>query len=164
QEELLETIYRVMSRSNGGPPPAAGPTGEGEQTQVPGDPGSVGTPAVAPLRVLVAEDNEFNTRHLEQLLTRRGHQVRVANNGREALALLGIDGQGAGLGEGPSPGYDLLLLDLHMPELDGFQVIRAIREREQSAGGHLPVVALTARARQEDRERCLAAGMDDYLA
>jgi CheY-like chemotaxis protein len=51
-----------------------------------------------------------------------------------------------------------------MPELDGFQVVRAIRERERSAGGHLPVIALTARARQEDRERCLAAGMDDFLA
>jgi hypothetical protein len=57
-----------------------------------------------------------------------------------------------------------MLLDLHMPELDGFEVIRAIREREQAAGGHLPVIALTARSRKEDREHCLAAGMDDYLA
>jgi CheY-like chemotaxis protein len=78
--------------------------------------------------------------------------VRLANNGREALALAE---------EGV---FDLLLLDVHMPELDGFQVIQAIREREQSEGGHLPVIALTARARQEDRERCLAAGMDDFLA
>src|SRR5205085_4794418 len=60
--------------------------------------------------------------------------------------------------------FDVLLLDVHMPELDGFQVVRAIRERERSAGGHLPVIALTARARREDRQRCLAAGMDDYLA
>ena len=51
-----------------------------------------------------------------------------------------------------------------MPELDGFQVIHALREREQSAGGHLPVIALTARSRKEDRERCLTAGMDDYLS
>ena len=57
-----------------------------------------------------------------------------------------------------------MLLDLHMPQLDGFQVIRAIREREQAAGGHLPVIALTARSRQEDRESCLAAGMDEYLS
>jgi CheY-like chemotaxis protein len=78
--------------------------------------------------------------------------VRLANNGRDALALAE---------EGV---FDLLLLDVHMPELDGFQVIQAIRERERSAGGHLPVIALTARARQEDRERCLAAGMDDFLA
>src|SRR5439155_18334852 len=105
-----------------------------------------------PLRILVAEDNEFNAQLLEQLLVRRGHRVRLAKNGREALALAG---------EG---GFDLLLLDVHMPELDGFQVIQAIRERERFAGGHLPVVALTARSRQEDREQCLAAGMDDFLA
>ncbi len=61
-------------------------------------------------------------------------------------------------------GFDLLLLDVHMPELDGFQVIQAIRERERVGGGHLPVIALTARSRKEDRERCLAAGMDDFLA
>ena len=57
----------------------------------------------------------------------------------------------------------MLLLDVHMPELDGFQVIQAIREHERSMGGHLPVIALTARSRKEDRERCLAAGMDDFL-
>ena len=99
----------------------------------------------------MAEDNEFNAQLLEQLLVRRGHRVRLANNGREALALAE---------EGV---FDLLLLDVHMPELDGFQVVRAIRERERSAGGHLPVIALTARSRKEDRERCLAAGMDDFL-
>ena len=104
-----------------------------------------------PLRILVAEDNEFNAQLLEQLLVRRGHRVRLATNGREALALA------------EEGGFDLLLLDVHMPELDGFQVVRAIRERERSAGGHLPVIALTARSRQEDREQCLAAGMDDFL-
>jgi CheY-like chemotaxis protein len=139
QDELLETIYRVMSRSDGNAPPAVGPPGGRE-------------PAAAPLRILVAEDNEVNAQLLERLLARRGHRVRLATNGREALALAE---EGA---------FDLLLLDVHMPELDGLQVIRAIRERERSAGGHLPVIALTARARQEDRERCLAAGMDDFLA
>src|SRR5207253_9698117 len=64
----------------------------------------------------------------------------------------------------PTSDFDLLLLDLHMPERDGFQVIQAIREGERAAGGHLPVIALTARSRKEDREHCLAAGMDDYLA
>jgi two-component system, sensor histidine kinase and response regulator len=59
-------------------------------------------------------------------------------------------------------GFDLLLLDVHMPELDGFQVVQAVRERELTAGGHLPIIALTARSRKEDRERCLAAGMDDF--
>ena len=55
-----------------------------------------------------------------------------------------------------------MLLDVHMPELDGFEVVRAVRERELTAGGHLPIIALTARSRKEDRERCLAAGMDDF--
>ena len=129
----------------------------------------VPAPAVERLRILVAEDNEFNMRHLERLLVRRGHSVRPAYNGREALALLAMgEGPAAG-GEGeiaPSaaPPFDLLLLDLHMPELDGFQVIGKIREREQPRGSHLPVIALTARSRREDRERCLAAGMDEYLA
>ena len=62
------------------------------------------------------------------------------------------------------PDFDLLLLDLHMPELDGFQVVQAIRERERTTGAHLPVIALTARSRHEDREHCLAAGMDEFLA
>src|SRR5207244_11333900 len=89
---------------------------------------------------------------MEQLLVRRGHRVRLASNGREALSLAEEDA------------FDLLLLDVHMPELDGFGVIGAVRERERSAGGHLPVIALTARSRKEDRDRCLAAGMDDFLA
>jgi CheY-like chemotaxis protein/anti-sigma regulatory factor (Ser/Thr protein kinase) len=110
------------------------------------------TTGVARLRILVAEDSEFNSRHLERLLARRGHAVRVAPDGREALNLV-EDGD-----------FDLLLLDVHMPELDGFQVVRAIRERERAAGGRLHVIALTARARKEDRDNCLAAGMDDYLS
>jgi CheY-like chemotaxis protein/HPt (histidine-containing phosphotransfer) domain-containing protein len=104
------------------------------------------------LSILVAEDNEFNAQLLEQLLGRRGHRVRLAGNGRAALRLAGEEA------------FDLLLLDVHMPELDGFQVVGAIRERERAAGGHLPIIALTARSRKEDRERCLAAGMDDFLS
>src|SRR5258708_24726366 len=77
--------------------------------------------------------------------------MRLATTGREALELAG---KGA---------FDLLLLDVHMPELDGFEVVGAIRERERTEGGRLPVIALTARSRKEDRERCLAAGMDDFL-
>jgi CheY-like chemotaxis protein len=145
QDELLETISRVMSRSNGNAPPAAPPAGEREQAPAPAR-------ATRPVRVLAAEDNEFNAQLLEQLLGRRGHRVTLANNGRDALRLAG---------EG---GFDLLLLDVHMPELAGFQVVGAIRERERTTGGHLPIIALTARSREDDRERCLAAGMDDFLA
>jgi PAS domain S-box-containing protein len=139
QDELLETIYRVMRRTNGEAPPR-------------GETVSPAVPAVSPLRVLLAEDNEFNAQHLERLLGMRGHRVQLANNGREALALA------------EQTIFDLLLLDIQMPELDGFQVIQALREREKSAGGHLPVIALTARSRKEDRQQCLAAGMDDYLS
>jgi CheY-like chemotaxis protein len=103
------------------------------------------------MRVLVAEDNEFNAQLLELLLTRQGHQVQIATNGIDALALAS------------ESDFDLLLLDIHMPEMDGFQVVRAIRERESGTGQHLPVIALTARSRKEDRELCLAAGMDDFL-
>jgi PAS domain S-box-containing protein len=141
QHELLETIYRVMSRA-----PSDSPTAVEEQA---GEPGPV--PAAAPLRILLAEDDEFSAQLMETLLARRGHGVRLASNGREALALAGQEA------------FDLLLLDLHMPELDGIAVVRGIRERERVAGGHLPVIALTARSRKEDRERCLAAGVDDFL-
>jgi signal transduction histidine kinase/CheY-like chemotaxis protein/HPt (histidine-containing phosphotransfer) domain-containing protein len=105
-----------------------------------------------PLRVLVAEDHDFNWHLLQQLLTSAGHQVRRATTGHEALRLLEeqVD--------------DLLLLDIHMPELDGFEVIATLRAREQTTGAHLPVVAVTARSRAEDRQRCLDAGMDDFLA
>ena len=89
---------------------------------------------------------------MQQLLGRRGHQVRVASNGRDALALAN---------DHP---FDVMLLDIHMPELDGFQVVKAIRERERTTGGRLPIIALTARSQKEDREQCLAAGMDDFLA
>ena len=140
QDELLETIYRVMSR--GGEAPSA--AGSARRTEP--------APTAAPLRVLVAEDNEFNAKLMQQLLGRRNHQVRLASNGREALALAN------------DQPFDVMLLDIHMPELDGFQVAQAIRERERTTGGRLPIIALTARSQKEDREQCLAAGMDDFLA
>jgi two-component system, sensor histidine kinase and response regulator len=158
QDELLQAINLVMSR-----------TAKDEETRRQADrvtdrtPSSISSPGllVSPspssatskhLQILIAEDNEFNAQLLEQLLVRRGHRVQVAGNGREALA------------RAAEGGFDLMFLDVHMPELDGFQVIQAIRERERLEGGHLPVVALTARARKEERDRCLAAGMDDFLA
>ena len=105
----------------------------------------------APLSILIAEDNEFNAQLIRQLLQRRGHRVTVAVNGIDALALAtrGV--------------HEIMFLDLHMPGLDGFEVIQKIRARERSTGGHLPVVALTARSRNEDRDRCLASGMDEFL-
>jgi len=141
QDELLDTISQVMSRAQGD-----APTPVEEPGRLPGP-----APAAVPLQILLAEDNEFGAELMEKLLGRRGYRVQLASNGREALALAG---QGA---------IDLMLLDVHMPELDGIEVVREIREHERVAGGHLPVIALTARSREEDRERCLAAGMDDFL-
>jgi PAS domain S-box-containing protein len=108
-------------------------------------------PGTTPRHILLAEDDEFSARYMERLLARRGHRVRIAKDGREAL------------GRAAEGTFDLLMLDVHMPELDGFEVVRTIRERERTTGGHLPVIALTARSRKEDRERCLEAGMDDFL-
>jgi CheY-like chemotaxis protein len=150
QDELLETIYSIISRSPGGScgggngkPPRADPARE-----------STGAShhAAGPLRILVAEDSDFNAQLMERLLAKRGHSVRVVGDGRTALSLANAND------------FDLLLLDVHMPELDGFQVIDSIRQHERSNGSHLPVIALTARSRKEDRERCLAAGMDGFLA
>jgi CheY-like chemotaxis protein/HPt (histidine-containing phosphotransfer) domain-containing protein len=157
QDELLETIYRVMSRPV--QDKETGRKGDKEtgrqgdrEPRSDGDGDRRAPVSLSRLRILVAEDNEFNAQLLEQLLGRRGHRVRVAHDGREALSLV------------EERSFDLLLLDVHMPELDGFQVVEAIRERERGTEAHLPVIALTARARPEDQERCLAAGMDDFLA
>jgi two-component system, sensor histidine kinase and response regulator len=152
QSELLETIYQVMNRTTERMKDEGGRMKEDKKSAAGSDSSFNLQPSSLPLHILVAEDNDFNAQLLEQLLGRRGHRVRLASDGQKALSLAE---EGA---------FDLLLLDVHMPELDGFQVIQAIRERERFAGGHLPVVALTARSRKEDRDRCLAAGMDDFLA
>jgi CheY-like chemotaxis protein len=143
QDELLDRIYQVLQRDEG-----RGMRDEERPASF--HPSSL-IPHPSSLHILLAEDDEFSARFMEQLLARGGHRVRLTTNGREALRLAeeGI--------------FDLLLLDIHMPELDGFGVVGAIREQERAAGGHLPVIALTARSRKEDRERCLAAGMDDFL-
>jgi two-component system, sensor histidine kinase and response regulator len=103
------------------------------------------------LRVLVAEDNVVNQEVAVGLLSRAGHSARVANNGREAIALL------------EKERFDLVLMDVQMPELDGLKATAAIREGERSTGRHIPIVAVTAHAMKGDEERCLAAGMDAYV-
>ena len=113
-------------------------------------PPNAGRPKRA-MRILLAEDNLVNQRLATRLLEKRGHRVVVASNGREALAALE---------EGT---FDLVLMDIQMPEMDGMEVTAKIREKENLTGGHQPVVALTAHAMKGDQELCLAAGMDDYL-
>jgi two-component system, sensor histidine kinase and response regulator len=107
------------------------------------------------LRVLLVEDNAVNQLVAARLLGKRGHTVVIAGNGKEALAALDEPG---------SAGFDVILMDVQMPEMDGFEASRVIRAREQSSGKHLPIIAMTAHAMKGDRERCLAAGMDRYVS
>ena len=108
--------------------------------------------AARPLKVLLAEDNIVNQRVAVGLLTKRGHDVTVANNGLEALAELD---RGA---------FDVVLMDVQMPEMGGLEATAAIRRTRARPGGHIRIVAMTAHAMNGDRERCLAAGMDGYLS
>ncbi len=107
---------------------------------------------VRPVHVLVAEDNVVNQRVAVGLLTRRGHRVLVANNGREALEILQREH------------FDIVLMDVQMPEMSGYEATAAIRRREETTGGHQRIVAMTAHAMNGDRERCVSAGMDGYLS
>jgi CheY-like chemotaxis protein len=112
-----------------------------------------GEPSIS-LRVLLAEDNAVNQKLAGRLLEKRGHRVIVAVNGREALKLF------------EEETFDMILMDVQMPEMDGLEAVAAIRRLEESQGHRhrTPVIALTAHAMKGDRDRCMAAGMDGYLA
>jgi two-component system sensor histidine kinase/response regulator len=104
------------------------------------------------IRVLLVEDNPVNQKLAAALLEKRGFGVTTTGNGKAALAALHRDP------------FDLVLMDLQMPEMDGLEATAAIRERERSTGGHIPIIAMTAHALKGDRERCLTAGMDAYVS
>jgi signal transduction histidine kinase/CheY-like chemotaxis protein len=107
---------------------------------------------VKKLRVLLAEDNAVNQKIASRFLEKEGHHVTLASDGRQALAAL--DRQN----------FDVVLMDVQMPEMDGFEATAIIRARERDTGKRLPIIAMTAHAMKGDRERCLAAGMDSYIA
>ena len=104
------------------------------------------------MRVLLAEDNPVNWMLTVRLLEKRGHSVALAGNGREALDLT------------EQRIFDVVLMDLEMPQMSGLEATAAIRKREQGTGTHLPIIAMTAHAMIGDRERCLAVGMDAYVS
>jgi PAS domain S-box-containing protein len=145
-------------------------------------------PRLRPLVVLLAEDNMVNRKLAVWLLEKHGHTVVVAGNGREALAALGIVPEVSGTHEsggerrasrearhdrqdaaapprlGARMNFDLLLMDVQMPDIDGIEAARRIRQHEATIGGHIPILAMTAHAMKGDRERCLEAGMDGYVS
>lgn len=110
-----------------------------------------GKPKELGLRVLVAEDNIVNQKVTLRMLQSLGCRVDLATNGLEAVAAV------------ERAPYDLILMDCQMPELDGYGAARTIREKE-SEGARLPIIAMTANTKEGERERCIAAGMDDYVA
>ena len=141
--DLLDAIAMVLDTRH--EPRAERSAGPGDQTLGP----------ARRLRLLLAEDSPVNQKVAVSLLEQRGHAVVVANNGREALtALEAADWRG----------FDAVLMDVQMPVLDGFEATAAIRARERQTGRHLPVIAMTAHAMKGDHQRCLAAGMDDYIS
>jgi two-component system sensor histidine kinase/response regulator len=109
------------------------------------------TPAT-PRRVLLVEDVAVNQMLAVRILEKAGHSVVVASNGREGLAALAAGS------------FDVVLMDVQMPEMDGFEASRAIRDGERTSGGYVPIIAMTAYAMTGDQERCIAAGMDGYLS
>jgi len=137
QSELFDTIVEVMHGSD------LERTDQAQQ--------QVNAPDCTGLKILLAEDSLYNQKLAVALLERKGHQVVVANNGAEAVGLV------------RSQVFDLVLMDVQMPEMDGLEATRVLRERELNTGRHLPIVAMTAQAMKGDRERCLESGMDDYL-
>jgi two-component system, sensor histidine kinase and response regulator len=140
QSELLETLLALHATSETAaavPKPAAR---------------SAARLAPTRLAILVAEDNPVNQKVIALTLRKRGHQVTLAANGREALEQL------------ERLSFDLVLMDVQMPEMGGFEATAAIRRRERTTGGHIPIIAMTAHAMKGDRERCLEAGMDGYVA
>ncbi len=139
QTELWKAILAALGQDDG----ERGAKGAGRKA--PASPRST-------LHILLAEDNPFNQKLALGLLGKEGHSVVVANNGAEAVAAL------------ERGGYDLVLMDVQMPEMDGFEATRLIRAREAALGQHTPILAMTAYAMKGDRERCLAAGMDGYVS
>jgi CheY-like chemotaxis protein len=140
RSELLNAIMTVVD----------GPAGE-KVRMATGTRSAIG-PSARGLRLLLTEDNVVNQKLALRLLEKRGHTVVIAANGKEALEAL------------ERQAFDVVLMDVQMPEMDGFEATAAVRAKEKATGGHVPIVAMTAHAMKGDRERCLQVGMDGYIS
>jgi signal transduction histidine kinase/CheY-like chemotaxis protein len=112
---------------------------------------STGPPSRSPLRILLADDNAVNQKLAQRVLEKHHHLVETASNGNGVLRAL------------ENQSFDLILMDVQMPEMDGFEATAALRDKERRTGEHMPVIAMTAHAMKGDHERCLEAGMDGYV-
>ena len=146
QSELLRAVLAALgaSRSHGHRPEPASAAGGRKATAL--------APTTGRLRILLADDNAVNRLVAVRMLEKQGHAVAVACDGKQALDALNREH------------FDVALLDIQMPELDGFEVAAAVRVQEEGAGRRTPLIALTAHAMEGDRDRCLAAGMDAYVS
>jgi CheY-like chemotaxis protein len=141
QSELLEAILLVLGQSSPEKAPAELITRHTLREARP------------KFRILLAEDNVINRELVRRLLGKQGHMVLAVTTGREAVNLWEKDAEG----------FDIVLMDVEMPDMDGLQATAVIRAQEKLSGKHVPIIAMTAYAMKGDRERCLAAGMDGYL-
>jgi CheY-like chemotaxis protein len=134
---LFDAIARSLTRPTDGLVSLSGQLIEGARRQ---------------LRVLLAEDNVINQKLAVRLLEKQGHLVTVANDGREAVAAV------------QAAAFDVVLMDVQMPNMSGLEAAAAIRSGERGTGRHLPIIAITAHAMRGDEEHCLEAGMDGYIS
>ena len=147
RSELLRTILQILAAQ-----PAASQRVSTWQENVKRSSKELPAKASTGLHILVAEDNIINQKYALSVLESEGHSAVVAGNGREALAAMERES------------FDLVLMDVHMPEMDGFEATSGIRARERFTGARTPIVAVTAHAMNGDRDKCLAAGMDAYVS
>jgi CheY-like chemotaxis protein len=151
--ELLNAISRALANPGFLTRRAAKTSAGAALSPATADTGSAAVAQATPkLRILVAEDNPINQHLAKRLLQGEGHTVEIAPNGREVVRLH------------TEAKFDLILMDVQMPEMDGFEATREIRAAERATGGHIPIIAMTAHAMKGDQERCLAAGMDLYVS
>jgi two-component system sensor histidine kinase/response regulator len=137
--DLLDAIVGAVDADNGTKKPTETVPHQTTKTQT------------GVLNILVAEDTLFNQKFIHRLLDRWGHKVTIVENGQAALSAVSQNR------------FDIVLMDVQMPEMDGFEATEEIRKMEASTGQHIPIIAMTAHAMKGDRERCLEAGMDDYV-